>query len=78
MKQFVFGHDVGVFFVAPYVGAWIETSILKGQSLFTFVAPYVGAWIETTLEPSDTQMCAVAPYVGAWIETTKSFTPWTN
>ena len=33
--------------VAPYVGAWIETSdpILKGSVVK--VAPYVGAWIET-------------------------------
>ena len=34
-------------FVAPYVGAWIETS--NSPSLFCRqpVAPYVGAWIET-------------------------------
>ena len=33
--------------VAPYVGAWIETSssLAKGES--APVAPYVGAWIET-------------------------------
>ena len=34
-------------YVAPYVGAWIETGVgqiyLQGQ----LVAPYVGAWIET-------------------------------
>ena len=33
--------------VAPYVGAWIETSNLGLNSLVAKVAPYVGAWIET-------------------------------
>ena len=35
--------------VAPYVGAWIETSQVSEFSLPTEVAPYVGAWIETHL-----------------------------
>ena len=34
--------------VAPYVGAWIETSISFKYAIFDIVAPYVGAWIETT------------------------------
>ena len=35
------------FYVAPYVGAWIETSF-PWESLYVApVAPYVGAWIET-------------------------------
>ena len=35
------------YFVAPYVGAWIETQP-DGFIVFRFsVAPYVGAWIET-------------------------------
>ena len=34
-------------FVAPYVGAWIETSTARLASLSALVAPYVGAWIET-------------------------------
>ena len=41
--------------VAPYVGAWIETSIAlhsRGQSC---VAPYVGAWIETPLKATKSQ-----------------------
>ena len=33
--------------VAPYVGAWIETDILKLSLKRSKVAPYVGAWIET-------------------------------
>ena len=33
--------------VAPYVGAWIETSNYRQQFEESFVAPYVGAWIET-------------------------------
>ena len=33
--------------VAPYVGAWIETSWAPCNENNTRVAPYVGAWIET-------------------------------
>ena len=33
--------------VAPYVGAWIETSGSASVSPNSAVAPYVGAWIET-------------------------------
>ena len=35
--------------VAPYVGAWIETSRLKAEMYLPEVAPYVGAWIETLI-----------------------------
>ena len=34
-------------YVAPYVGAWIETSVEADSIWQTYVAPYVGAWIET-------------------------------
>ena len=34
-------------FVAPYVGAWIETSSKASPWTIYEVAPYVGAWIET-------------------------------
>ena len=34
-------------YVAPYVGAWIETVGAPIASLSIDVAPYVGAWIET-------------------------------
>ena len=43
--------------VAPYVGAWIETSSLviglEGEN----VAPYVGAWIETGTGCFGKSMC---------------------
>ena len=34
-------------YVAPYVGAWIETSVFGSSGGENKVAPYVGAWIET-------------------------------
>ena len=34
--------------VAPRVGAWIETFYLKSKSIAQPVAPRVGAWIETS------------------------------
>ena len=55
--------------VAPYVGAWIETSYVAGYVNSRSVAPYVGAWIETNLETFYNYQGNVAPYVGAWIET---------
>ena len=33
--------------VAPYVGAWIETTEYLCRQAGHLVAPYVGAWIET-------------------------------
>ena len=38
--------------VAPYVGAWIETSLFCSPNALDQVAPYVGAWIETKKELS--------------------------
>ena len=55
--------------VAPYVGAWIETSDKKFNRTTNTVAPYVGAWIETLLQVPALFGSRVAPYVGAWIET---------
>ena len=43
----VFGSHT-LFFVAPYVGAWIETVLTYWKSAQMSVAPYVGAWIETS------------------------------
>ena len=34
--------------VAPYVGAWIETMLSVRTKWDNLVAPYVGAWIETS------------------------------
>ena len=36
-----------IFKVAPLVGAWIETLLMRIDSLKCDVAPLVGAWIET-------------------------------
>ena len=36
--------------VAPYVGAWIETTNSMAYAAPLAVAPYVGAWIETQHE----------------------------
>ena len=36
-------------YVAPYVGAWIETNHFAFVPNEHWVAPYVGAWIETCL-----------------------------
>ena len=55
--------------VAPYVGAWIETSISLIAAGTQTVAPYVGAWIETYDVERVGEIVKVAPYVGAWIET---------
>ena len=46
LKQFVLALQKYVN-VAPYVGAWIETTSPPGGKDFVLVAPYVGAWIET-------------------------------
>ena len=56
-------------YVAPRVGAWIETS---GRFLLIDsrpVAPRVGAWIETSGNLLRFPSSTVAPRVGAWIET---------
>ena len=47
LKQYKVGSYVYGTQVAPYVGAWIETSIRASIDSATKVAPYVGAWIET-------------------------------
>ena len=38
--------------VAPYMGAWIETSCTHRPKSAGEVAPYMGAWIETLLPAS--------------------------
>ena len=55
--------------VAPYAGAWIETSPNTGDAKLGLVAPYAGAWIETLVGPKPKRALRVAPYAGAWIET---------
>ena len=36
-----------IYYVAPYVGAWIETDDSGIRYFVLNVAPYMGAWIET-------------------------------
>ena len=36
------------YFVAPYMGAWIEICRNFCDDFACFVAPYMGAWIEIT------------------------------
>ena len=57
--------------VAPFVGAWIETTIAPLTCIIIAVAPFVGAWIETFQKIYLFFQRCVAPFVGAWIET-----PW--
>ena len=47
LKLFARLHVPGGGYVAPYVGAWIETNYRYAIALHFQVAPYVGAWIET-------------------------------
>ena len=56
-------------YVAPYMGAWIETFHDARCERKDRVAPYMGAWIETTCSMRSTSSVRVAPYMGAWIET---------
>ena len=69
MKPHHIGNLIETNIVAPYVGAWIETSSVNLSCLNSAVAPYVGAWIETALKRANVLASYVAPYVGAWIET---------
>ncbi len=39
--------------VAPYAGAWIETTLNRRVRTAPTVAPYAGAWIETETQPPD-------------------------
>ena len=56
-------------YVAPHVGAWIETQVFGSTRGHSKVAPHVGAWIETTVTKISSSTQCVAPHVGAWIET---------
>jgi len=56
-------------YVAPRVGAWIETDFLTICFRPDWVAPRVGAWIETLSFGNQYLFTRVAPRVGAWIET---------
>ena len=47
LKPLTLHRNIGLNFVAPYVGAWIETEASCAREKVRRVAPYVGAWIET-------------------------------
>ena len=64
--------DTQIRYVAPRVGAWIETRQYPGTVVCGLVAPRVGAWIETCQPFGDCLGGIVAPRVGAWIETTRN------
>ena len=49
LKQKILIFVIRVIYVAPHVGAWIETLRLLGHQQRLNVAPHVGAWIETVL-----------------------------
>ena len=55
--------------VAPFTGAWIETSGFIGSVTHSQVAPFTGAWIETAIHQMAYPPRLVAPFTGAWIET---------
>ena len=55
-------------FVAPIVGAWIESLQYKHYCHHRQVAPIVGAWIEINNLSASISLILVAPIVGAWIE----------
>ncbi len=59
--------------VAPFTGAWIETSTSPRSRYVDKVAPFTGAWIET-IDSSRASIngIVVAPFTGAWIETRAS------
>ena len=50
---------MNISFVAPLVGAWIETLFCGTPKSFALVAPLVGAWIETVMKTLKT-FCKVS------------------
>ena len=55
--------------VTPFVGVWIETTVIKSMMHTAIVTPFVGVWIETCRSYLDIRGKAVTPFVGVWIET---------
>jgi len=62
---------IGCHFIAPRVGAWIETCSKPNLLSGSHIAPRVGAWIETKICLCFASGYSIAPRVGAWIETLK-------
>ncbi len=63
-------------FVAPYMGAWIETFLNLHQDCEYVVAPYMGAWIETGLNQS-TDLTKVLSHP-IWVRGLKPISLWTR
>ena len=55
--------------VAPYVGAWIETSIVLHSESFFWSHPMWVRGLKQHILHNCLRLRQVAPYVGAWIET---------
>ena len=56
-------------FVAPYVGAWIETSVESDMYLNKGSHPTWVRGLKQVVVGNRAKALYVAPYVGAWIET---------
>ena len=54
--------------VAPFVGVWIEITVVQISCIATNVAPFVGVWIEIHRNGTSMPPIIVAPFVGVWIE----------
>ena len=55
--------------VAPYVGAWIETSSRRHEVLLFLSHPMWVRGLKLLWQNITEHVEGVAPYVGAWIET---------
>ncbi len=54
--------------VAPFVGAWVEMTVVPLTLTRAIVAPFVGAWVEIRETCGSFGAVFVAPFVGAWAE----------
>ena len=63
--------QVSAGYVAPYVGAWIETYILTNDERILKSHPTWVRGLKPYKRVKAGDYC-VAPYVGAWIETTSN------
>ena len=59
---------VGIFYVTPCVGVWIEIASHSANSSAICVTPCVGVWIEIGTYQKNCWSKAVTPCVGVWIE----------
>ena len=54
--------------VTPFVGVWIEISIIQPRTMDNSVTPFVGVWIEIRHCVYQQGSVWVTPFVGVWIE----------